>query len=229
MGHAAVVIGLFAGRPEQLWPGRAPSAIRKVPVCGPVHIGREGFAGDVQADKTVHGGKEKAIHQYSADHLESWQAELPDLADLMRPGCFGENISASGVTERDLCLGDVLSLGTARVQVCQGRQPCWKLNLHIGDDRMAARFQKSGRTGWYYRVLDDGVANVGDQMDLQQRPNPQWPLDVVIGARFNASLPTRTARDLSELTELSASWRASFGKKANPAYLEDTSRRLLGD
>ncbi len=228
MRSPATIIGLFSGKPEHLWPGKAPSAIRKKPVSGPVRIGADGVAGDVQADRTVHGGKEKAIHHYAADHLETWRAELPDLTGLLQPGCFGENISTSGVTERDLCLGDVLTLGTAKVQICQGRQPCWKLNLHVGDGRMAARFQKTGRTGWYYRVLEGGVTKVGDQMDLLLRPNPQWPLDVVIDARFDTSLLTQTAQDLSELTELSESWRRSFAQKANPSYQEDTSRRLQG-
>lgn len=223
-----MIIGLFSGRPEQLWTGRAPSAIRKHPVCGPVRIETLGIAGDEQADKTVHGGVEKALHHYASEHLAAWRAELPDLADRMKPGCFGENISTSGFSEKDLCIGDVLSLGTAAVQICQGRQPCWKLNLHIGDDRMAARFQKTGRTGWYYRVLEGGVVKVGDRMDLLQRPNPRHPLDAVIAARFQPSLQAEMARELSELPELSESWRRSFCKKVDPSYKEDTKKRLLG-
>ncbi len=228
MKPAAIVIGLVSGKSERCWPGRPPSAIGKQPVAGPVRIDFDGIAGDEQADGIVHGGAEKALHHYAAEHHASWRNEFPDLQRRIEPGCFGENFSTTGVTEKDLRLGDVLSLGTAKVQICQGPQPCWKLNAHVGDDRMAARFQKTGWSGWYYRVLEGGEARTGEQMDLLQRPNPEWQLDSVIRAGFAPGLSKKMALDLSNLTELSGNWRRSFARKADRSYREETSSRLLG-
>src|SRR5690606_20539649 len=117
---------------------------------------KTGLCGDEQADLTVHGGTDKALHHYAADHYQVWQAIFPDIAERFVPGGFGENLSTTGIDEETLCIGDVIRIGEAVVQITQGRQPCWKLSAHIGRDDMAARFQKSGRTGWYYRILQEG-------------------------------------------------------------------------
>ena len=188
----------------------------------------QGFVDDVQADRSVHGGPEKAIHHYSADHLSHWKTQFPEQADAFVPGCFGENISTQGIHENNLCLGDVLSMGTALVQVCQGRQPCWKLNAHLGLDSLAMHFQQSGHTGWYYRVLEGGTVAVGDVMALRERSLPEWPLNRVIEARFSPGLDAEVARTLADTAALSQSWRTAFKKKAARSIVEDTSARLDG-
>ena len=149
----ATVYGLFAGAVADRWEGRPPSAIAKTPVAGPVEIGFEGLLVDAQADRTVHGGAEKALHHYAADHYAAWIAEgyLPDGAV---PAAFGENLSTLGVTEEQVCIGDVFRLGTARVQVSQGRQPCWKLNA-LGDVMLSFALD------FWFRI--------------KQRPKNTWP------------------------------------------------------
>ena len=89
---------------------------------------KTGFKTDQQADLKVHGGLEKAVHHYAADHYSAWRQEVDDEPDIFKPGGFGENISTIGMTENTLCIGDVFRMGTALVQISQGRQPCWKLN-----------------------------------------------------------------------------------------------------
>lgn len=225
---SGAVIGLFAGKPQTLWPGKPPSAIAKTAVEGPVEIDADGFTQDEQADLKVHGGPEKAIHHYPAEHMAFWRAQFPDHAGVFKPGCFGENVSTTALTEHNLCIGDVLILGSATVQITQGRQPCWKLSAHIGLKEMVARFQKTGRTGWYYRVLENGSVVTGDTMRLIDRPHPDWSVHRVTQARFDSRLDPAIARELSDLDALSENWRAAFARKSDRAYVENTDVRLKG-
>lgn len=216
--------GLFAGRAEELWPDKPPSAIRKVPVEAPVEIGAHGLIGDAQADLNVHGGPEKALHHYPAEHYPTWCAEL-DRSDLV-PGGFGENISTKGMTETSVCIGDIFTLGSATVQISQGRQPCWKLNAHTGDDRMAWRFQKSGRTGWYYRVLSPGKVQPGDTLMLVDRPHPDWTVKSVTIARLSRKVTPEDAAVLADMSELAEGWRLAFARMAQGDLREDVRGRL---
>ena len=221
------ITGLFVGKPEELWPDKPPSAIRKRPVDGLVGITTMGLEGDRQADLKVHGGAEKAIHHYPGDHMPFWQQMFPQDTHRFVPGCFGENISTTGLTEYTLCLGDILSMGSATVQVCQGRQPCWKLNALLENKQMAAQFQKTLKTGWYYRVLEQGTVQKGDTMLLLQRPNPNWSLARVIEARFRPSLDKAAMEELVSINALSENWRTAFRNKlANKT--ENTDARLEG-
>lgn len=222
------ILGLYLGTPEHRWEGKAPSAIRKQRSGGPVFVTPTGFQGDLQADPAVHGGPEKALHHYPAEHYAGWSQQFGADAFAYAPGTFGENLSTTGQTEEDLCIGDVMSAGTARLQISQGRQPCWKLNMHSGNPALAANFQKTGKTGWYYRILETGTITAGDEIKLVDRPCPDWNLRAVILARFNPRLDPATAAALAGLAELAAPWRAAFAKKMDPAHLEDTSRRLPG-
>ena len=174
----------------------------------------------------MHGGLEKAVHHYADDHYPAWREDLPHLANRVRPGAFGENLSTLGFTEVSLCIGDVLTLGTARVQVGQGCQPCWKLNAHLNEKTLAARFQKTGRVGWYYRVLESGSVAEGDTLELIDRPQPDWSLAHVVKVRFDPQLDTETAIKLSHVPELTEGWQSAFARKAKGAS-ENTDKRLL--
>ncbi|WP_305987331.1 MOSC domain-containing protein [Roseibium sp. MMSF_3544] len=220
------IIGLYLGEPEQRWEGKAPSAIRKTQAVGEVQITQTGLVGDKQADIEVHGGPDKALHIYPSEHYRHWREAFPDHQQKFHAGGFGENISSAGFTEEDLCIGDILAAGSVRVQITQGRQPCWKLNLHTGNPAMAAAFQKTARTGWYFSVLQTGILEAGDKLELAERPCPDWNLKDVIHARFNPRLDPAIAKALADLKELAEPWRAAFAKKADPDYREDTSRRL---
>ena len=118
---------IFLGTVEERWPGKAPSAIHKSCAAGAQAIEAHGFTADAQADLKVHGGADKAIHHYTADHYPFWRSE-GHLPTSTIPAAFGENISTFGLTEDTVCIGDIFTLGSAVVQISQGRQPCWKLN-----------------------------------------------------------------------------------------------------
>lgn len=225
---SATIDAVFTGTVENRWPGKPPSAIGKTSTGSMQTLGRNGFEEDSQADLKVHGGPEKAVHHYAADHMAYWREAFPDKADMFVPGCFGENISTVGLTEQNLCVGDILTLGSATVQISQGRQPCWKLGAHTAIARMPAAFQNAGFTGWYYRVLEGGKVQKGDTVRLIERPCPEWVLHRVIKARFDRALSKETASALANLTALSPGWRKAFRKMTDDGYTEDTTARLIG-
>lgn len=228
MNLTAEITGLYVGTVAPLVPGKPPSAIAKRPVTGPLTLTRTGLAADEQADLTVHGGPEKALHHYAADHYPVWRDELGEEATHLRPGGFGENVSTLGLTEDLLCIGDVLSMGTATVQVSQGRQPCWKLNAHTGLPRMAMLFQRTARTGWYYRVLEEGRVAVGDRVALVERRHPSWTVARVTRARLGPGVSPEDAAELAKLVALASGWRDAFRRRADQGAAEDTSARLNG-
>lgn len=207
-------------------PRGEPSAIDKQPVTRALQVTKTGLIGDVQADTRHHGGLEKAIHAYPRDHYPKWMHELPDLADRFSPGAFGENLVLSGVTEADICIGDVFRLGTAEVEVSQGRQPCWKLNTRFGLRDMARRVQDSGRSGWYFRIRVEGTVAAGDELTLTERPNPDWSLARISHALYKDTLNLTLLAELANLSALSTSWRKLAEHRLARKTVEGWSKRL---
>ncbi|MGH7994953.1 MAG: MOSC domain-containing protein [Opitutaceae bacterium] len=152
------------------------SAIDKRPVDGPVKVTKLGLDGDEQGDRVAHGGPDKAVLMYAFEHYAIWREELGPRLILDAPGAFGENLSAVGLTERNACLGDLLRIGGALLEISQPRQPCWKLADRFGVPDMALRVAAKRRTGWYLRILEEGLIASGDGVSLTSRPFPAWPI-----------------------------------------------------
>jgi MOSC domain-containing protein YiiM len=209
------VAAVLTGRAAPLR-GDEPSAIRKAERTGAVDIGPLGLAGDEQADLTVHGGPDKALHHYPRDHYAFWKTIVPEHPKLDTPGSFGENISTSGLIETDVCIGDRFRLGDALVEVSQGRQPCWKQGHVMEWTQLVALMVKHRRTGWYYRVLEPGRVTAGDRLALVERPFPQWDVRrvfaLVIGGEGKGE-PEALA-ELAALPVLAREWRAKAEKIA---------------
>jgi MOSC domain-containing protein YiiM len=176
-----------------------PSAFVKTTVHGPVRAERLGLVGDEQADRRVHGGPDKAIYCYPVEHYAAWARDKPMHVALFRPGGFGENLTLQSFAEDQICIGDVLYIGGARMQVTQPRQPCFKLGLRFEDPQMLRAMIQSGRSGWYIRVLNPGEIEAGSPIAIQERPNPAWSI-----TRFNRVFDNRrgTPDEISELAEL---------------------------
>ncbi|WP_372362942.1 MOSC domain-containing protein [Xanthomonas sp. NCPPB 1325] len=203
------------------------SAIDKRAVRGSVQVAVDGLVGDEQGDRRVHGGPDKAIHHYPRDHYAAWRSELGAHALLEAAGAFGENLSSTGLTEATVCLGDRFTLGTAVVEVSQVRQPCWKLSDRFGVREMARRVQGSGRTGWYYRVLQPGAVAAGDMLTLQERPHPQWTLARLQQVLYARTVDTAAISDVLTLP-LVPSWRALFERRLQRSEVESWAKRLDG-
>ena len=163
------VISVNVGRPRGIvWKGMTvQTAIFKEPVDGPVKIGKLNLAGDQQADLTVHGGLEKAVYAYPAEHYEYWRKELPEVAFSW--GAFGENLTTEGIREDSLCIGDVLRIGSAVLMVTQPRMPCYKLDLRFARDDMIKRFLMSGRSGFFFSVIEPGEVTTGSKIEFLER------------------------------------------------------------
>ena len=203
------------------------SAIAKQPTAGSVRVAALGIEGDEQGDTRVHGGPDKAVHHYPFDHYAWWRDELGEHPLLQSPGAFGENFSSSGWTEDDVCLGDVVRAGTALLQVSQGRQPCWKLNDRFGQPNVARTMQHSGRTGWYYRVLQEGAVQAGDTLEIVERPHPAWTVRRLADLLFNRTLDRDQLQAASALP-LPPSWQKILGHRLATATVESWEKRLVG-
>lgn len=196
--------------------GEERSAIDKAPAGAPVMAGPLGLAGDEQADLSVHGGVDKAIHHYPHDHYAAWAQELGEHPLLSAPGAFGENLTTTGLTEDRVCIGDRLRLGGALVEVSQGRQPCWKIDHRFQRKGVTARVIQTGRSGWYYRVLEPGAVGEGDTLELAERPYPEWTVARVFALLIAGGhkAEPEALRDLAAMPVLAASWRARARKLA---------------
>ena len=213
-----VTLGPIMTGKAQPFRGEEASAITKTPVAGPVRVGPMGLEGDEQADRVHHGGIDKAIHHYAHDHYATWESEIGAHPLLAAPGGFGENISTTGIVEADLRIGDRLRMGTALVEVSHGRQPCWKIDHKFARKGMTARVIETGRSGWYYRVIEPGVVAEGDSLELLERGNEGWTLERV----FHLILPGNPERDGDEIRALLALPALAEAWKAR-------ARSLLGE
>ncbi|RQQ22904.1 MOSC domain-containing protein [Burkholderia stagnalis] len=223
-GIGAVLVGAcrpLAGTPHA-------SAIAKRPAPARLWLGALGFAGDEQADRRHHGGADKAVHHYAFDHYAWWSTQIGARDVFAQPGAFGENLSTSGMTERDVCIGDVFTLGGAVLQLSQSRQPCWKLNARFEHPRMAALVQQSGRTGWYYRVLKEGWVEPGAVLALHARPHPEWPLSAVLDVLYRRTLDTAALDALCGIETLPPGWRKMLERRRTERTVEDWTKRLEG-
>ncbi|WP_020591705.1 MOSC domain-containing protein [Kiloniella laminariae] len=222
---------ILTGMAVPFGPKGQPSAIAKQSLEGSVSITKLGLVGDEQADSRHHGGPEKALHHYASDHYPAWARECASEAaeislEKLVPGGFGENISTKGLSEADVCVGDIYRLGTALVQVSQGRQPCWKLNVRFGWPKMASAVQLSGRTGWYYRVLEEGKVQAGDSLELRDRLAEHWSLADIHNVLYVDTLNQEKLKSLVALELLTESWQALAQKRLARCEVEDWSRRL---
>ncbi len=212
---------IFTGRVRLMLPDGEASGIFKSAVEGPLHLGSSGLMGDEQADLRYHGGPEKALHHYPAEHYVLLAEEWPQCASLLKPGVLGENVSTQGMTEHDVCIGDVFSIGAARVQLSQPRSPCWKIDRRLKVDGASRFVEAAGVTGWYYRVMDEGSLCAGDEIVLLERPNPWLSLvhywDTVMAHRPDP----KALRQISTAPGLAADKAQRWQERA--AWLESST------
>ncbi|MFC3039431.1 MOSC domain-containing protein [Virgibacillus xinjiangensis] len=174
-------------------------------------LGAVGLEGDEVADKKNHGGPEKAAFAYPSGHYSYWRENLE--LNGIEAGAMGENFAVKGLYEGDVCIGDTYAMGEAVVQVSQPRKPCWKPGRRFGRRDFALRIQETGRTGWYFRVLQEGLVGSGDSLVLQERPHPQWSVEVCNQLMFSKEPDWGLVEELITCPLLADTWKEPLEKK----------------
>ncbi len=207
------IVSINVGRPRLYSHNGATfsTGIFKEPVEGRVTLRRTNLDGDRQADLTVHGGPDKAVYGYPSEHYEYWKKELGEAT--LPWGAFGENFTTKGLLEREVRIGDRYRVGTATVMVKTPRLPCFKLAAKFQREDMIERFLHSGRSGYYFSVIEEGEVGAGDEFQLVETATPT--LSVFDTFAAYTSLDLDLLQRAAEVTALPESWRERFQTRAD--------------
>lgn len=165
------------------------TGIFKLPVDGPVAVGRLGLEGDEQADLSVHGGLDKAVYAYPSEHYAFWRAEreqagVAGIDDALPYGALGENLSLRGLLECDVWVGDQLVFSHCVLQISAPRQPCYKFNAAMGYNQASRQMAQSGFCGFYLSVAEPGVISAGETARLLPGPRRMGIPELFAAQRF---------------------------------------------
>src|SRR5713226_5041968 len=212
-GASVKLLSVNVGLPREVeWRARkVRTSIWKSPKEGRVHVARLNLEGDEQSDLSVHGGADKAVYAYPAEHYAFWRAELPGM-DLPW-GAFGENFTTEGLIEDGVRIGDRLRVGSAELVVTQPRMPCFKLGIRFGRPDMVKRFLRSGRTGFYLSVAREGEIAAGDAVTWVARHDLAITVAEIVGLYTADAANQDLLRRASELSALPEGWRDYFRKR----------------
>lgn len=207
------LVSVSVGTPRKTrWRGRAAeTSIFKTPVSRRVHVARDNVEGDRQADLSVHGGPEKAVYAYAAEHYDFWRRELPNVE--LPWGSFGENFTTEGLLEDDVWIGDRYRIGTAELVVTQPRMPCYKLAIRFGNADIVKRFLQSHRSGFYLAVAREGDVGAGDAIERLPRSQTRLTVAEVVALYAADSGNQPLLANASQHPSLPASWREYFRKR----------------
>lgn len=230
-----LIWSIQVGLPEQCHPDPSndpaqkpwATGIFKRTVTGPVRLHRHNLEGDGQADLVHHGGPDKAVCAYPSEHWFHWHGLLPP--HQLTGGAFGENFTLQGLTEEYVCIGDVFSVGSAVVQVSQPRQPCWKLARLWQRKDLALQVEQTGFTGWYFRVLQEGLVETNAILNLVERSYPEWTIATANHIMHHERDNRIAAEHLSRCPLLSSSWQETLRQRGQNRNEPDPQRRRTGD
>ena len=210
MISTARLISVNVGEPrELLWMGRTvKTGIFKEAIRGRVAVRRLNLNGDKQADLSVHGGLDKAVYLYPAEHYVYWQEEYPGMQ--LPWGMFGENLTTEGMLEDEVSIGDQFRVGSVELMVTQPRLPCYKLGIRFGRDDIIKRFMAAGRPGFYLRVLQEGEVGAGDTIERISRDDGEVTVSDVFRLIGKDRDDTETLRRAVQVKTLPDSLRSHF-------------------
>ena len=207
------LVSVNIGHPREVtYKGKTvTTGIFKEPVEGRIRLRTLNLDGDRQADLSVHGGLSKAAYAYPIEHYEYWREQLPGV-DLPW-GMFGENFTTEGLREDSVNIGDRFRIGSAEVMVTEPRLPCYKLAAKFGRDDIIKRFLHSGRTGFYFAVMQEGEVGTGDGIELVSRDEHSVTVADITRLYVREKDDVGTLRRAVQVTALPESWRVYFGKR----------------
>ncbi len=189
----------------------------RIPVAAPRMVFRTHLDGNYQADTKHHGLSYQAILFYAAEHYPHWQKELNNPA--INAGGFGENFTVSGISEANICAGDILEIGEAKVQISVPRYPCWKIAKRWNIENLTDLVAATGRTGWYCSVLQEGMVQPKIPIYLLERPYPQWPIALINDLGHGRFADIAAAQELLHCPILQDPWPEIITKKFKNIHL----------
>lgn len=207
------LLSINVGLPREVdWRGgTVRTSIFKSPVLGRVRVAKLNLAGDEQSDLSVHGGIDKAVYAYPSEHYAYWREELPGIDFPW--GAFGENFTIDALLESSVHIGDRLRVGSAELLVTQPRMPCFKLGIRFGRPDMVKRFHRSGKSGFYLAVVQEGEVTAGDSFELIARDKAGVPVAEIVNLYTSDATNQDLLRRASELAALPEGWRDYFRKR----------------
>ncbi|MFE8695938.1 MOSC domain-containing protein [Cytobacillus sp. FJAT-53684] len=206
----AKLLTLNIGRPNlHVWKGKTEnSAIAKKGI-EEVLLTKNGFKGDYVANREFHGGPERAVCLYPHEHYLQWEKEFNQ---SFRTPAFGENISVENMLEKDIYIGDTYSLGEAIVQVSQGRIPCSTISKHNRVDSLLGRIVETGYTGYFFRVLQEGVVTEESCLTLIDRKQEEFSVLRGNQLMFHDRKNKSVIEEFLQVEELAKVWKDKFVK-----------------
>ena len=204
------LVSVNVGMPKDVaWRGKTVfTGVFKDPVTGPRRVGRLNVEGDGQGDLAGHGGEQRAVFVYQLDSYRYWEREL-GRTDFVY-GQFGENFTVDGLGDVDVCIGDRYRIGTATFEVTQPRVTCYRVGLRMNDPRIPALLVSHHRPGFYFRVLEEGEVEAGDEIIKLASGPEEMPVADIDALLY---LPGHTRQQLLRalrIPALSPGWQASF-------------------
>src|SRR3954470_4593170 len=206
----STLVSVNVGMPKDVpWQGRTVfTGVFKQPVDGACHAGALNLDGDGQGDRLGHGGEQRAVFVYQLDSYRHWEREL-GRHDFV-PGQFGENLTVDGLGDDVVCIGDRYQIGTAIFEVTQPRVTCYRVGIRMNDPRITALLVSHNRPGFYFRVLEEGDVQAGDEI-IKLASGPEQM--AVAEADALLYLPGHTRQQMLRalrIPALSPGWQASF-------------------
>ena len=204
------LLSVSFGRPREIqWRGEAVlTSIFNDPVEGRVRVHWLNLEGDQQSDLSVHGGVDKAVYAYPAEHYPLWREDLPGM-DLSW-AFFGENLTTEGLDEQTVHIGDRLRIGSAEFVVTQPRMPCFKLAIRAGRQEIGKLMLQSGRTGFYLSVQQEGEVEAGDPIEVIDVDERGLSIADVVSLYTTKHTDSDLLRRASEHPVLPEMWRDYF-------------------
>jgi len=203
---------LAVGMPKTLKYGNGKemqTAIEKQAVDR-VFLSKEGFRGDQVADLKHHGGPERAVCIYPAEHYPLWENEFQK---PLPPATFGENLTVSGMLEQDVYIGDVFRIGGAVVQVTQGRVPCQTIDRRLEMTPLMKRMVKTGFTGYLCRVLEEGEVRADSDIELIETHPEEISVLYTNEVNFHWPKDIEGMENILKVDALAEEWRKHFEKR----------------
>jgi MOSC domain-containing protein YiiM len=208
------VLSVNVGLPRKVLFNRqiVTTAIFKDPVKRPIMLRKLNLDGDKQADLTVHGGVDKAVYSYPAEHYDYWRKQFPNM-DLVW-GMFGENFTTEGLIEDSVNIGDQFQIGSAKLVATQPRMPCYKLGVRFGRMDVIRQFMASGRPGIYFKVLEEGEVETGDKIRIIRKDKSNVTVKDIVRLYITRDhIDVETMRRATKIRALPEGWRYEFKQK----------------